>query len=243
MPIIKKYRAIVDSDIPTAIARDAEVAAAIASHAAAVDPHPSLWSQMLATFARLAGGQQWLKNNSAISNASYVASQNHLELATDDGSNPIIGFHKGGRSATALYHAGYGANSLRIRNADGYDAELLHKVNHLDAVDPHPQYLTQLEGDERYIGNVKTKFLSGITSSAKATPVIAAHGLNITKIVGFSGIAQIYANNWLPFYDLGSPDQNLSLSVNETEFLITNINTTWVNAISKPFRIVVNYIN
>jgi len=45
MPIIKKYRAIADADIPAAIARDAEFAAADAAHAAAIDPHPQYLTQ------------------------------------------------------------------------------------------------------------------------------------------------------------------------------------------------------
>lgn len=39
MPVIKKYRTITDSDIPAAIARDAELAAAVAAHIAELNPH------------------------------------------------------------------------------------------------------------------------------------------------------------------------------------------------------------
>ena len=64
------------------------------------------------------------RNNPAITNGSYAQGNNHIELRTTDASNPIIGFHRSGFTATALYHSGYGVNSLRIRNADGADGPI-----------------------------------------------------------------------------------------------------------------------
>ena len=121
--------ALADADIPAAIARDTEVTSAIATHASATDPHPSLWTRITNTFLRLAGGQQVVKNNPAIANDSFLAAKNHLELATNDGSNPILGFHRAGASATSLYHKGYGDDSLRVRNADGFDGAIIHDGN------------------------------------------------------------------------------------------------------------------
>lgn len=66
-------------------------------------------------------------HNTAMANGMYDNS--NIEVVTNDASNPSIGFHRSGHTATALYHAGYGNNSLRIRNADGLDAALLHEGN------------------------------------------------------------------------------------------------------------------
>ena len=121
--------ALADADIPAGMARDLEVTSAIATHIGAADPHPGLWTRIANAFLALAGGQVVIKNNPAPSAVSYAAGQNHLELRTTDGSNPIIGFHKSGFSASALYHLGYGDNSLRLRNADGLDAAILHDGN------------------------------------------------------------------------------------------------------------------
>jgi predicted FMN-binding regulatory protein PaiB len=120
---------LTDADIPAAIARDTEVTAAINAHVAAADPHPNLWTRITNAFLALTGGQVIIKNNPAMSPVSYSTGQNHLELRTNDGSNPILGFHRAGFSATALYHLGYGNNSLRIRNADGFDGAILHDGN------------------------------------------------------------------------------------------------------------------
>ena len=70
------------------------------------------------------GSYLFNKNNPAISNVSYAQGQNHIELRTTDASNPILGFHRSGYTATALYHSGHGTNSLRIRNADGADGPI-----------------------------------------------------------------------------------------------------------------------
>jgi hypothetical protein len=56
------------------------------------------------------------KNNAAIVNTSYNAG--NIQVATNDGSNPIIGFHRSGYSAIALYHAGF-PDALKIRRSDG----------------------------------------------------------------------------------------------------------------------------
>jgi hypothetical protein len=120
---------LTDADIPAAIARDAEITAAINAHAGLSDPHPSLWTRITNAFLALTGGQAVIKNNPAMSPVSYSAGQNHLELRTNDGSNPILGFHRAGFSASAVYHLGYGNNSLRIRNADGFDGAILHDGN------------------------------------------------------------------------------------------------------------------
>ena len=120
---------IPESRISGAMTTDAELLAAINAHEAKADPHPNLWQRIVGAFLSLAGGQRILKNNPAITNNSFSGGSNHLELATDNGSNPILAFHKGGVSATSLYHSGYGNDSLRIRNADGLDAAIAHDGN------------------------------------------------------------------------------------------------------------------
>ncbi len=48
--------------------------------------------------------------------------QGHLELTTTDGSNPIIGFHRGGYTAVALYHkSDADKERLNIMRHDGTD--------------------------------------------------------------------------------------------------------------------------
>ena len=166
----KSATALTDADIPAAIARDTETAAAIASHIGAADPHPSLWTRITNAFLSLAGGQAIIKNNPAMSAGSYFNLHNHLELRTADGSNPILGFHRSGFTATALYHLGYGNNSLRIRNADGFDSALLHDGN---------------------IGVRHTVVYGKIppTASSNSLPIAIPAGISWNKIVALSAIA------------------------------------------------------
>jgi hypothetical protein len=68
------------------------------------------------------------KNNPAMSNISYLAGNNHIELRTTNGSNPILGFHRSGFTAVALYHDAN--NSLRLRDANtGADSLMWHSSN------------------------------------------------------------------------------------------------------------------
>ena len=74
------------------------------------------------------GNYLFNKNNPAISNGSYATGNNHIELRTTDGSNPILGFHRSGFTAVALYHDT--GNSLRLRDAGGTDSLMLHTSNY-----------------------------------------------------------------------------------------------------------------
>jgi hypothetical protein len=90
----------------------------------------SFQTSIIGSQINLSGGStQYLRNNPAISNNSYAVPNNHIELRTDNASNPILGFHRAGSTATALYHAGYGIDSLRIRNADGNDGPIFSTFN------------------------------------------------------------------------------------------------------------------
>ena len=70
------------------------------------------------------GSYLFQRNNPGIQNGSYGVGNNHIELRTTNGSNPILGFHRAGFTASALYHSGYGPGLLRIRGADGTDGEV-----------------------------------------------------------------------------------------------------------------------
>lgn len=69
-----------------------------------------------------------IKNNPAISNGSYSAGNNHIELRTTDGSDPSIGFHRQGLTGLTLYHSTN--NTLRLRDANtGSDSIIWHSGN------------------------------------------------------------------------------------------------------------------
>jgi hypothetical protein len=164
-------------EIPDSITRDVELENAIANHVTLDNPHPSLWTRILDSFLALSGGQQILKNNPATSFLSFFGGRNHVELATNDGSNPAVGFHRGGISATTLYHAGYGDDSLHIINADGYQSPLLHNSNHV--------FDTTMHG-------VRTALL-GMTTPARLNDLsfVSIGAINPDKILGITGVVVI----------------------------------------------------
>lgn len=68
------------------------------------------------------GTNSIVKNNPAITNGSYIAGNNHIELRTTDLSHPSIGFHRGGATAITLYHDA--SQSLRLRDSGGLDTRI-----------------------------------------------------------------------------------------------------------------------
>jgi hypothetical protein len=70
------------------------------------------------------GSYLFQRDNPAIQNGSYGQGNAHIELRTTNGSNPILGFHRSGFTASALYHSGYSSGLLRVRGADGTDGEI-----------------------------------------------------------------------------------------------------------------------
>lgn len=186
MGVRRAPKPITVADLPSGAATDPEVTAAVAAHTAAADPHPTLWNRIVNGFLALIGGQAIIKNNPAISAVSFAAGQNHLEIRTTDSSNPILGFHRAGYTATALYHAGYGSESLRIRNADGYDSQLLHKVNHLDMPGFHSVLCTLISTTVAAVG-METSVSIGTIPAAKIVGINAY----ILDNLGASGIYYI----------------------------------------------------
>lgn len=171
MPITDLGSIIPEGQIDPAIARDTEIAAAIGAHVAGIDPHPSFWSRIVAGFLSLTGGQKIEKNNPATSSDSYHQTQNHLTLTTNNASNPTLGFHRTPLSATALYHLGYGNDSLRIVNADGYNSPLLHNSNHVDLPGMH---------------SVRCSIISTVVAAAGVETVVDIGVIPSEKIVGIN---------------------------------------------------------
>lgn len=70
-----------------------------------------------ATFDGAGGTYTFSRNTPAINNFSYA--QGTLQLFTNNGSRPILGFHRGGVDAIALYYDG--GQNLRVRANTGED--------------------------------------------------------------------------------------------------------------------------
>ena len=80
----------------------------------------------------------------------------------------------------------------RIPDAIARDAETTAAINaHLGVVDPHPQYLTQSEGDALYPKFLRRILTSTIPSTANGMLVVP-HGLAAGKIITFSSFVLVY---------------------------------------------------
>lgn len=83
----------------------------------------------------------------------------------------------------------------RIPSGIARDTETLAAINaHLAAADPHPQYLTQPEGDALYPKFLRKILTSTIPSTANAMLTVP-HGLAASKIIAFSSFVLVYPGN------------------------------------------------
>lgn len=99
---------------------------------------PTIVSGTAATLSSnniLSGSNLIQRNNPAISNTSYVQGNSSLELRTTDGSSPVLGFHRSGYTAVAVYNDIN--NSLRVRDANtGTDSAILFGTRSEKVPDP-----------------------------------------------------------------------------------------------------------
>lgn len=63
------------------------------------------------------------QNNAAITSGSYATG--NIQVRTSDASNPIIGFHRAGYTAVALFHDGSMYAPLRLRTSANDDYRLM----------------------------------------------------------------------------------------------------------------------
>lgn len=224
--------------IPDEIARDTEVASAIANHASAADPHPNLWTRITNTFLSLTGGQRITKNNPTMSAISYNTTQNSLELMTSNGSNPIIGFHRGGFSATALYHLGYGNDSLRIINADGFDGAILHDGN----IGTKTAATAKADDGTTILRN---KILRGTTNAVQGLSTTIPHGLNIANIVSVQVIVKVDNIVIVPdaFQDREGRGLRFSWVINWGLLSVQNVPNESAGILSKQFLALITYLD
>jgi hypothetical protein len=68
------------------------------------------------------GDLRIIRNNPPLDNGAYFSGQ--IEMQTNDGSAPRIGFHRLGNSAVSLYHDGDGSHPLKVRTIGGMDVSI-----------------------------------------------------------------------------------------------------------------------
>jgi len=174
MGTLSNLNGITEPQIPASIARDAEVASAIAAHNIADWAHIEyLWRVFL---PRDRGGHYvgYITDTevaSLIANHTTAVDPHPGYLTQTEGD----GLYR--RSAVALTDAD-------IPTAIARDAEVTSAIaNHTAAVDPHPGYLTRTEGDGLYrrsaVALTDADIPAAIARDAEVTSAIANHAAAI----------------------------------------------------------------
>lgn len=115
---------------------------------------------------------------------------------------------------------------------------------HGSAIDPHPAYLTQAEGDVRYGTGLFSKVLTGLTATTQGGSVSVVHGLNFAKIVSINCLIEIVAGIpglWAPENYIFNGGAQANLWMNATSISVGNVNGNSGLILNKPFRLVIRH--
>jgi len=121
------------------------------------------------------------------------------------------------------------------------DTEFISADNaHAEAVDPHTQYANQARGDARY-GAIKKIVFFGTTAASQEGSAVIPHQLSMSKIMAVSALVEV-PGALIDSRHVKSAGHEFDLSVNGTAIYVGNIATRSFNILSKPVRIVVDYL-
>ena len=90
---------------------------------------------------------------------------------------------------------------------------------------------------------IKSKVVTGVTLTTRTGSVSAIHGLDISKIVGFSAMIQMYPGIWHPFAGLDVAGEFVYVFLTASAFAVNCAYTTNAPVLGKTFRILVFHID
>lgn len=90
---------------------------------------------------------------------------------------------------------------------------------------------------------IKSKVVTGVTLTTRTGSVSAIHGLDISKIVGFSAMIQMYPGIWHPFAGLDTAGEFVYVALSTSVFSVNCGYTTNAQVLGKAFKIIVFYID
>jgi len=224
------------SGIPDDIARDTEVAAAIAAHNVADWAHIEyLWRVFLPRDrnGHYVGYITDTEVASLIANHTAAVDPHPIYLTQVEGDGRYR------QTATALTDADVPAGIAR-------DAEVVSAIaNHVAAVDPHPIYLTQAEGDGRYLQPTRQAVfqlqLAGILSPGAIASQLLGN-IPTAKVVSITGAITV-GGKVVPPGGLMNGQYNYNFAVNiSTGYIEIHIKSSdFPNAVL-PVMILVQYL-
>jgi hypothetical protein len=131
----------------------------------------------------------------------------------------------------------------QIPQAMARDSEVVAAINgHVLVADPHTQYATQARADERY-GSVKKYILYGTTANTQGGNAAIPHGgLIVSKILAINAVVEHAPGTIVAPGHVTTAGYEFDLSANSSAVYVGNIATKSFNILSKPVRIVIDYL-
>lgn len=113
-------------------------------------------------------------------------------------------------------------------------------IGHVAAPDPHPIYLSEVEGDARY-SKIKSKIFDGTTLTNRTGFASVTHGLDSAKVAGFTCIIELYSGIWYPFAGLPQKGEFVFMFLSSNTISVGCGFTITAPVLGKAFRILVFY--
>lgn len=101
--------------------------------------------------------------------------------------------------------------------------------------------MAQINLETEFWGNSKEKILTGITASTEGGNVLIAHGLDGSKIKGFTVKVSQGTTEGVPNGFEGVSGYKVETYHTGAYFKVTNVSDNSLNVLSKPITIVVRY--
>jgi hypothetical protein len=112
---------------------------------------------------------------------------------------------------------------------------------HVNATDPHPQYATQARADERY-GAIKKILFNGTTASTEGASLVIPHGLIFSKIQAINALLEHSPGLMVTSGTEMTVGYMFNLSLSSTSIFVGNVPSKSFKILSKPIKIIVDYL-
>ena len=216
---------LTDADIPAAIARDSEVATAINNHLAATNPHPFA-TKYRPDFGSNEGNSSGFYESPLSSNAPPSISSNWVHLIECRHSNP-------GNNYALQIAAGFFSQRLYFRSLNNSGSTGWSEIWHEGNFNPSTQ-------------TTLSKLITGNCPSAANSNRYASHGLDVSKITGYTFMVLAPSRGWiLPESNAFATGQLVYCALTEHSslgfFILTRSTAESGIILGQPFKILVFY--
>lgn len=244
MGTLTNLNGITEPQIPAAIARDAEVAAAIAAHTAAADPHPVYLTQTEGNERYRDYATQIFNTTTksvGLSFGSIVSNSNESGIesrAATTASAAYMIFHRPG-----IFAIHFGIDTDNKLKVGGWSmGQVSHEIIHDGNI--ASKTVTRLDDNATV---VKQKLVTGTTPTTPGNAISTNLNINPNNILGFTCMVGVDQGGghilWLVPPGFPSPGYAFTASILAGALNVRPGSTDSANMLNRPFKALITYLN